>query len=258
METIIQRRKIARKELKEVVKNQNNTLAICYSHASYQNENDEISPMITAIVIRSLNGNIYEHFGVHIEADLINCTKQDIKDYYPELELSMLEKFNDFMKRHTHCYWVHWDMININYGFQAIKHRYIKLAGDKQGRNFYEISNNMRVNLNTVLVNMYGENYASNTDPLLELLKFNSYEKSKYLSLHEEENEFFNLNFSAVANSIDLKANSLCRCIRSLINKKLRIPSKNNYSIFLDVITHPLFHLIGWIATILGTVIACS
>ena len=46
--------------------------------------------------------------------------------------------------------------------------------------------------------------------------------------------------------------------VEKLENKTLKIPFKNNYSIFIEFISHPLFHLVGWLATILGTTYAFS
>lgn len=257
METVYKRRRHALSLLKERIKDSNSTLIIHYSYASFQNENDEISPMITAIVVKSLDGNIYEHFGIHIEADLINCTKQEIKDYYPELELSMLEKYKDFLKMHQDTFWIHWDMVNINYGFQAIKHRYIRLAGELKGRDFYEVPSHKKVNLDSIIQQMYGDNYAPNPDKLHDLLLINNVKnQNKYLSLSQEENEFAKLNFKSVYDSVDFKTNLLLKFTKVLERKKLKIPNKNRYSNFLDIISHPLFHFIGWIATLLGTYLA--
>ena len=255
---VIQKRTNARNELKNLINSDKDIIAVHYSHASFQNITDEISPMITSIIVRSLTGNIYEYFGIHIEADLINLTRQDIKDYYPELELSMLEKFNDFMKRHNNCYWLHWDMININFGFQAIRHRYAKLAGEKKVKDFIEIPSHQKINLNTILSEMYGSKYASSSDKLLAMINNNDMDKTRYITLSAEESEFNNLNFKVISDSVDSKVNAIVSLFNALINKKIKIPNKNSYSIFLDVITHPLFHLIGWIATILGVVITVS
>ena len=256
MDSVIKRRRQARNDVKEIIRAQYDTLAICYSHASCFSENDEISPMITCIVVKSLKSNVYEHFGIQIEADLINCSKSDSKDYYPELELSMLEKFNSFMKRHSNCYWIHWNMVNVNYGFQAIKHRYVKLAGEKKGVDFYEIPNNKKIDLNKILENMYGEKYATHADRFLELLEFNYHTKDGYLNISQEEEEFNKFNYKPVAESIDLKVNYIDRFANRLITKKLNIPNKNTYAIFIDIITHPLFSLIGWIGTIIGLILA--
>lgn len=256
MDSVIQRRRRARNDVKEIISAQRDTLAISYSHAACFGENDEISPMITCIVVKSLKGNVYEHFGIHIEADLINIQKSASKDFYPELELSMLEKFNSFMKRHSNCFWIHWNMVNVNYGFQAIKHRYIKLAGEKKGVDFYEIPNNKKIDLNNVLENIYGEDYATRSDRFLELLELNYRTKAGYLNISQEEDEFNKFNYKPVAESIDLKANYICKFANRLVSKNLNIPNKNSYALFIEVITHPLFSLVGWIGTLLGLILA--
>ena len=63
MDSVIKRRRQARNDVKEIIRAQYDTLAICYSHASCFSENDEISPMITCIVVKSLKSNVYEHLG---------------------------------------------------------------------------------------------------------------------------------------------------------------------------------------------------
>ena len=147
-------------------------------------------------------------------------------------------------------------MVNVNYGFQAIKHRYVKLAGEKKGVDFYEIPNNKKIDLNKILENMYGEKYATHADRFLELLEFNYHTKDGYLNISQEEEEFNKFNYKPVAESIDLKVNYIDRFANRLITKKLNIPNKNTYAIFIDIITHPLFSLIGWIGTIIGLFLA--
>ena len=99
----VKNRKHGRNILKEALKDPSKVLIINYSHAQYPDEDidDSISPLITAIVIRSLDDQINEHFSIHYEADKAGILKEEISNNLRELELQVLKSFNRFVIRHT-------------------------------------------------------------------------------------------------------------------------------------------------------------
>jgi hypothetical protein len=53
-------------------------------------------------------------------------TQADIEPLYNELETEMLDAFYAYLRQHQQQTFVHWNMRDKNYGFQAIEHRYKK------------------------------------------------------------------------------------------------------------------------------------
>ena len=66
----------------------------------------------------------------------------------------MLDEFFDFIKSRHGFTFVHWNMRDINYGFQAIEHRYRVLGGDP-----FIIDDARKFDLAGALVAIYGINY---------------------------------------------------------------------------------------------------
>lgn len=243
--------------LKKLTEDPSKVLFIHYSQSNTYDDDDygNISPIITTIVIKSLDGQIDKQFAIHFEADKADIPKDEIQDSYRDLELRILKSFNDFARRHSECNWIHWDMKNIHFGFEAIKHRYEKIFGNL--REYFEIPINNKKNLRNIIEGMYGENFVAGPDMLKSLLKFNSgnIENNAFLSSSRESTEFENKNFTNVIQSVDLKVDFIKSATLKLLKKKLLISNKNYYAIFIDFVNNPFFTFIGWLATIIALII---
>lgn len=254
---VIKNRKLALKRLKHLIENPSQVLIIHYSQSkTYDEDYGGISPIISAIVIKSLDGNIEQHFAVQFEADKANIPLEEIEDSYRDLEFRMLKSYNDFVKRHNQYIWLHWDMKNIHYGFETIKHRFEKLFSGLRER-YEEIPMNNKFNLRTLIEDMYGENFAVGADKLASLMKTNNSGiiSNSYLSLESENSEFERKNYLSVLNSLDCKVDFIRKASLLLNEKKLKVVNKNYYAIYVDTINHPTFTLIGWIVGIVGFII---
>ncbi len=254
---VIKDRKLATKRLRQLIASPSQVLLIHYSQLkAFDDEYNEISPMISAIVVKSLDGNIEKHFAIHLEADKANFSIEGIENSYRDLELRILKNFNEFVKRHSNALWVHWDMKNIHFGFDAIKHRFEKILEGLNGLNerYEEIPFNNKINLCQILKEMYGEKFADNPDKLASMMKVNNEEilNNSYLILETEAEEFERKNFTAVLGSLDCKVDFISKALKLLSEKKLKVCNKNGYAVFIDFISHPIFNLIGWLATILA------
>lgn len=246
--------KKAKSDIKSVVKSNDEILIVHYSYANVPNLSGDIFPIITTIVVRSLDDKIYECYGLHIEADLIGISKSEMKDIYSDLELSMLEKFMAFVRLHNSSYWLNWDMKNITFGFQAIKHRYSKLTG---GNNigFIDIPAYRKKDLDVLLSELYGDNYSVEPDKLLDILKCNNFDTHSYMTSNTESIEFNNLNFNSVLDSVKTKVEAISFLFEKIASNKIKVPHKNTYSKFVDIVTHPVMAFIGWLATIIGVIL---
>lgn len=251
---VVKDRKTAVKNLKKTTEDSSKVLFIHYSASNTLDDDDygNISPIITSIVIKSLDGQIDKQFAIHLEADKADIPKEQIQDSYRELELRILRLYNDFVKRHRDCFWIHWDMKNIHFGFEAIKHRYEKIFGDLS--DYCEVPSTNKKNLRNIIEGMYGENFVSGADTLKSLLLCNSdnVEDNRYLSFDNESTQFENKNFSAVIRSVDLKVDFIKKATNNLSYKKLIVSNRNNYAIFIDTINHPIFTFSGWIFGLIG------
>lgn len=255
---VVKDRKIAVANLKKLTEDPSKVLFVHYSESSTYDDDDygNISPIITSIVIKSLDGQTDKQFAIHLEADKADIPKDQIQDSYRELELRILKLYNDFVRRHLDCFWIHWDMKNIHFGFEAIKHRYEKIFENLD--DYCEIPNNKKKNLRTIIEGMYGDNFVSGSDTLKALMLCNSsnVEDSTYLSKDNESTQFESKNFFAVIRSVDLKVDFIKNVTKKLSYKKLIVSNKNNYAIFVDMVDHPIFTFIGWIVGIIGLVLA--
>ena len=254
---VVKERRLATSNLKKLTEDPSKVLFIHYSQSKTFDDDDygNISPIITSIVIKSLDNQIDQQFAIHFEADKADIPIDEIHDSYRDLELRILRAFNDFVRRHQECNWIHWDMKNIHFGFEAIKHRYEKVFGDLKGYN--EIPINNKKNLRDIIEGMYGESFVNGPDTLKSLLKCNSgnIDNNTYLSSDIESTEFERKNFNNVVKSIDLKVDFIKKATNKLLRRKLIVSNKNHYAVFVDTVNHPIFTFIGWGATIAGFII---
>lgn len=250
-------RKTARYNLKKLVEDRSKVLFIHYSQSRTYNEDEygNISPIITSVVIKSLDDSIDKQFAIHFEADKADIPIEQIQDSYRDLELRILKAYNNFVIRHQNYIWVHWDMRNIHFGFDAIKHRYEKIFENLN--DYCEIPQNKKQNLRLIIEGIYGEDFVKGPDYLESLLRCNNNQISdqNYLSMDSESNYFEEKNFEIVIRSVDAKVEFIRKATNKLIDNKLIVINKNNFAIFVDIVKHPIFTFIGWAATILGLIL---
>lgn len=255
---VVKERRLAVFNLRKLTEDPSKVLFIHYSLSNTFDDDDygSISPIITSIVIKSLDGQIDQQFAIHFEADKADIPIDEIQYSYRDLELRILKAYNDFVRRHRECNWIHWDMKNIHFGFEAIKHRYEKIFGNLNDYN--EIPINNKKNLRDIIEGMYGENFVDGPDALKALLICNSgnIDNNSYLSSDIESTEFEHKNFTNVIKSVDLKVDFIRKTTRRLIQKSLNVPNKNYYAIFVDTVNHPVIAFIGLMSTIAGLILA--
>ena len=119
---------------------------------------------------------------------------------------------------------------------------------------FTDLPQNSKHNLCLLLENIYGEDFSKEKDKLASLIKANNsgFLDLHYLTVEKESTEFESKNFSSIIKSLDYKVEFIRKAVNLLLKRKLKIPNKNRYAIFVDVVNNPVFTFIGWLATILG------
>ena len=184
----IKKRKEALKEISELVQRDASLLIIHYSCESFYNITDGRSPRITSIAVRYFSTGQTISFSIHKVAEK-EGKLNSIEDYYNELEKGMLDEFYQFVSRHTNYNWIHWNMRDINYGFEAINHRYSVLGGTP-----LTINDKSKFDLARKMVEIYG-NYIKEHPRFEKLIEKNNITKRDFLGGAEEAAAFENKEF---------------------------------------------------------------
>lgn len=183
--------------LKEILKDKNKSVVIHYSCESFVTSHGR-TPRVTSICMRYLGTAQTKSFSIHLQAQF------EQKDFnalsvtdYDQLEKKMLDEFYDFAKNHKDFKWIHWNMRDSNYGFEAIANRYRILGGQS-----FEIDEDRKYDFPRILGKIYSHNYEKNKPDgrLLNLANRNSittidalkgideataFEQNEYLKLHK-------------------------------------------------------------------------
>lgn len=249
------RRKKALKTLEEIFERPDKILVIHYSCESFCKE-EVSSPRITAISVRNLESGQTISFTIYKEAEIKKICCDEIDNHYDELELIMLNKFSDFISQKTDCKWLHWNMRDENYGFQAIAHRHTILGGSPA-----IVNDEMKIDLARLLISLYGICYIGH--PRLEkIIKRNHITDQNFLNGEQEANAFDNKDFLALQRSTLRKVDCMCNIIERVNNSSLQtnatwwqIHGGSLTNILEQIKKHWIISLIIIISIILGLII---
>jgi hypothetical protein len=197
--------KRARLQLDEAFRYPEHSVVIHYSCESFYNRDNPRSPRITSIAVRNLDTGQTKSFSIHLVAErrgLLNSIEQ----HYDQLEKEMLEDFFQSIRERQHCRWLHWNMRDANYGFEALENRLRAVGGEPVAT----VPETNRVDLSRILVSLYGVGYIGH--PRLEnLMVKNSITAKDFLTGKEEAAAFDSMNFVRLHQStlrkVDVLAN---------------------------------------------------
>lgn len=189
----LERRRQAQRKLHELFDRPQQVIVIHYSCESFYDRPDGTSPRITSIAVRNLVSGQSQSFSVHQVAERESVPIEDIPNHYDRLEKQMLAEFYEYVAQHHGYMWLHWNMRNIDYGFQALAHRYKVLGGRPEN-----VDEGSRVNLSNILVDIYGSDYVehprlptltkinniTDTDFLAGAAEATAFESQEYVKLH--------------------------------------------------------------------------
>lgn len=180
----LQKRRNAREMFTRVMSDASHSFVIHYSCESFYERPEGTSPRITSIAVRNIESGQTSSFSIHQVAERQGIKASQIDQHYDELEKQMLDEFYAFVDRHRTYNWVHWNMRDINYGFQAIDHRYKVLGGDP-----IEIQETNKIDMARTMVNYYGVGYVGHPR-LQKLVERNRITDRDFLSGAEEAAAF--------------------------------------------------------------------
>jgi len=214
-----------RNESLSIVKKQlGSILIVHYSSEGLNDNNEGYSPRITSIVVHNLNSRISHSFSIHLEAEILKISKNDIDGKYDQLEKSMLRNFFDFVKNYTNYNWLHWNMRNIHYGFEMIEHRYKVLGANDD--EIIKIPDRKRFNISDLIIDSYGENAISHPR-MAKLMNLNGGEPKGFLSGEDEAKAFKNKEYVKLHESTLSKIGWFRDIFILLIEKKIKTERSN-------------------------------
>ncbi len=206
----------------EIVGNNVKALVIHYSCESFVTSHGR-TPRITSISIRNLKNNQATSFSIHLQAQISGKNFEDIpEEDYDDLEKEMLSHFYDFAKKHNTHKWVHWNMRNANYGFEAIKNRYRILGGTPN-----EIDNDLKYDLPIIISKIFTNNYEKDkpNGKLLNLVKRNNITSRDVLTGREEAEAFDKGKYLELHMSTLRKVDMLASIVNHIKNGNLKVQS---------------------------------
>jgi hypothetical protein len=187
-------RKQAKTHLDTLFSRADQVILIHYSCESFYDRPDGSSPRITSIGVRNLASGQTSSFSIHQMAERKKYAKDILEQKYNELEKMMLDEFYKYIYAHSGSLWLHWNMRDINYGFQALAHRYKVLGGSP-----VEIHESQLFDLSRIFLALYGPKYIGHPR-LHKLFEKNnlihkdllsgaeeaiSFDKKEYVKLHQ-------------------------------------------------------------------------
>lgn len=191
----------ATKQLDFLFNNLENLFIIHYSCQNLSDNNEGYSPRITSIAVLHERSRSMHSFSIHLYAEREGIPRDNIDNNYDKLELLMLEDFYGFVKNHPQAFWLHWNMTNINYGFEAIAHRFEVLSKKKAP----QIDELKRFNLSTIVLAIYGRDCVDHPR-MLKLMELNGGIDRDYLSGQHEVIAFNNKEYIKLHKSTMHKA----------------------------------------------------
>lgn len=186
-----------------------------YSCESFYGRQVPTSPRITSIAVRGFGSGQTRSFSIHQMAER-EKTIDDIENHYDSLESKMLKAFYEYIHSLREFKFVHWNMRDINYGFEAIEHR-AQVQGVK---NIRTIEDRDKVDLARVIYDIYGPHYAEH--PRLEsLLRMNEITLMGFLPGKDEAAAFERRDYVALHQSTLRKVDVLSTVVDRAVSGRL-------------------------------------
>lgn len=244
-------RKNALKTLRELCDDSGKVYAIHYSCETFYDK--ATSPRITTIALRNTSSGQTKSFSIYSKSEVSKISGEEIENCYDDLEKDMLGDFYKFIKYNNSCFWLHWNMRNETYGFQAIEHRYKVLGGEP-----IEVPDCNKRDLSRMIKDIYGSSYIQGDPKFIKLIEKNNYSRKDVLTGAEEAQAFVNHKYLDLQHSTLKKVDYFCYILDEIKNKTLKTDAKwyhrlTSMKAFLEIIKE---NLIYSLLVIIGTVLS--
>lgn len=193
---------------------------IHYSSEGLYDETTGLSPRITSIAVTHFSTEQTVSFSTHAIAEELRIARHEVLENFAKVEAELLERFHQFTRDRRDKYWVHWNMRNLTYGFEHLEHRHSVLGG----KTAHVIPVERRLNLNDLLEDRYGEDYAQHPR-MISLMEMNGGRHREFLSGPEEVQAFKDHEFNRMHNSTLSKVGFYSLVMEKLARGKLKTAS---------------------------------
>ena len=203
--------------LHELAKHWNKPKNVWMIHYACTNFNDPIYPArVTCIAMRPLSETSTKTFSIFDEAQKMQLNSSEISTCFDTLECNMLSVFFEFVQNLHHPVWLHWNMRDAKYGFEAIINRYRYLSTQCINNVF-----NKTIDVADYLKVIYGYDYADHPR-LQSICKINNISLLNFITGDEEANAFQNGEFNKILNSTLRKINCMHSLVQMCANRVLK------------------------------------
>jgi len=237
--------------IKELDKNSEKIYFIHYSCQNLSDDNEGYSPRITSIAVMHMTSDQMYSFSMHLIAEELKISREEILDNYDKIEETMLKRFFEFAEtRDNDSIWIHWNMTNINFGFETLEHRYRVLTGDTP----FHISEKFRYNISKLIENRYGSKYAKNPK-MLNLMELNGGRQRDFLKGVEEVSAYKAKEFVKLHNSTMCKVKFFKSVFNKLVTNVLRTETNQWRYKTNELYQNPVVQVLSIIG-VFGTIIS--
>lgn len=227
-----------------------------YSCESFYDRPEGRSPRVTSIALRKLDSAQTVSFSIHQVAEQRRIEFDQIERHYDDLEKEMLFAFFSHLKNHRSIMYMHWNMRDANYGFQAIEHRFRVLGGEP-----HIVDDADKCDLSRMLIDIYGVTYVGH--PRMEkLLEKNHIQPRDFLTGSAEAKAFEDRDFVALHQSTLRKVDVIANIASRAHDRNLKTSTTwwqmrggRVTAVIGWVIEHKAFQVIVGLASIVGVVL---
>ncbi len=235
----------AREILKKLKENEQDLFIIHYSCENLNDNNENYSPRITSIAVLHVGSSTMHSFSIHLVAEVNKIARGLINEHYDSLEGEMLKQFFAFVSDNSNGYWLHWNMTNINYGFEALSHRYKVLTKNESKR----IPDSKKYNLSTLILSVYGKDCVEHPR-MASFMKLNDGEHRDNLTGKEEVEAFAAKEYVRLHKSTMSKVYWFQHMYFLLQQNKVKVHNKNFPYKVNTFVERPFVKILGVIAVL--------
>ncbi len=209
----------AQQQIQNLFQEPSTVYAIHYSCESFHDRPEGRSPRITSIAIANLSTQQAESFSIHKRAERERILFSCIENHYDDLESAMLQDFFSYLKQYQQTKYLHWNMRDDNYGFQAIEHRYRVLTKNVDLE--YRVPESQKFDLALLLKQIYGPTYIEHPR-MYNLLNRNNNVPPGFLSGLEEATAFEEKEYNRLHQSSIAKVHAITTVANLAYNQELK------------------------------------
>ena len=242
----------ARDAVAKIRRHRDRCIVIHYASQSLYDDREGLSPRIGNIVVKDFQNDQTVSFANHLIAEKLHILKEDIAARLDEIEGALLQEFYDFVRNRSDGIWLHWNMVNIQFGFETLAHRYYVLTG--KAAPSIDIDN--RINIAGILQGLYGPDYVS-IPHMPKLMELNGGTRKDFIPGAEEVALFAAGEFARLHASTVSKVRFFCDAVELVLDRKLKTQNANVYIRVERVMDSLMAKVIGVAAAIFTIVDLC-